>query len=107
MKDDIGEPLLRPKDVLEIAELISQRIPYAEIGKKYGIHKTTVAGIANKHSWAWLTKNRQFPVRRKSLNETQKDEVLCMLSEGQSQQKIADFFEVSQGYISMISRGLS
>lgn len=55
------EAILTEKQVIEISELLIQRkFTLKEIGRMYGVHKSTISKIKRKKSWTHLTKCYDF-----------------------------------------------
>ena len=48
------------KDVLEIINMLLNKIPYRKIMDKFNISKSTISAIKNKRLWRELTKDIKF-----------------------------------------------
>ena len=51
---------LTEKDVLEIINMLLNKIPYRKIMDKFNISKSTISAIKNKRLWRELTKDIKF-----------------------------------------------
>ena len=46
--------ILKERDVKKIRALISKRVSHSTVANRFGVHKSTIADIIAKRTWAWL-----------------------------------------------------
>lgn len=51
----VGTSLLSEEDVLKVVEGLSEGVPQADLGRKFGVTNHAIWRIAHGHNWSWLT----------------------------------------------------
>ncbi|OJW78451.1 MAG: hypothetical protein BGO59_31095 [Spirosoma sp. 48-14] len=112
---------LKQSDVLEIVELLNQKVPFGEIGRQYGVSGATIQRIYTGANWVHVTGFTKSNVRYKPkrnvisgeknhLSKLTNDEVLeikQLLKSGKTGLSIANQFKVHPTLISSIKQGKS
>lgn len=87
-----------------IDELLNTNKTYTEIANKYGMRYQTVANIAEKRQWFYLTENISFPKRNcgRRIDKSKKDEIINLLLQGKNNTEISNITGISKNTISCI-----
>lgn len=78
------EAILTEKQVVEICELLTQKVSLIKIAQKYGVEKSTISNIRRKKTWTHLTKCYEFEKNEKAnpnseININRKNEIINFL----------------------------
>lgn len=97
---------LNEESVLEIKELIKNRMSLTEIAKIFNVNGTIVVKIKNGETWKHVGEDVS-DIQCRKLTEEDVKEIKNLLKKGQlSQKKISEKYGVSKTHISQIKRGI-
>ena len=88
----------------EIDELLNTDKTYMEIANEYDMKYQTVANIAEKRQWFYLTENISFPKRNcgRRIDKSKRDEIINLLLQGKNNTEISNITGISKNTISCI-----
>ena len=87
-----------------IDELLNTDKTYMEIANEYDMKYQTVANIAEKRQWFYLTENISFPKRNcgRRIDKSKRDEIINLLLQGKNNTEISNITGISKNTISCI-----
>ena len=102
-----GASKLTETEVKAALAMIASGVPQIRVAELLNISPMQISRIKRGERWGHIQPDKpKWRKRRKFLTETQVNDVLKRLKDGESQHSIADSIGISQSHVSRIARGL-